>query len=166
MLPPVEGDSWLGLSESALPVAEALSWATVARCGAVVTFAGTVRDYAIDDAGDRRDGVHWLDYEAYESQVVPVMATIDAELRRRWPDVQRVALLHRIGRLDVGEVSVVVVVSAGHRPVAFAAARYAIDAVKATVPIWKRESWEGGDDWGVGAHHVSRAEDVPSPVRS
>lgn len=163
--PPVEGDSWLGLTESVLPVAEAMTWAVVSSSGAVVTFAGTVRDYAIDDAGERREGVHWLDYEAYEEQVVPVMTSIEAEVRRRWPDVLRVALLHRIGRLDIGDVSVAVVVSAGHRPVAFEAARYAIDAVKATVPIWKRESWEGGDDWGTGAHRVTRAEDVASPVQ-
>lgn len=162
--PPENGDVWLGLSHAALPVAEAMTWAVLPSCGAVVTFAGTVRDHAIDGEGSVRDGVRWLDYEAYEAQVEPVLAEIDVETRRRWPSVGRVALLHRIGRIDLGEASVAVVVSAAHRPEAFEAARYAIDAIKSTVPIWKRESWEGGSDWGTGASHVVSPVDVGSPV--
>lgn len=111
-------------------------------CGAVVTFAGTVRDHA-----EGRRGVVRLDYEAYEEQVGPRLAGIATEARRRWPAIGRVALLHRVGRLDVTEVSVVVAVSTPHRLEAFEAARWCIDTLKATVPIWKQETWEGGTDW-------------------
>lgn len=162
--PPENGDVWLGLSHVSLPAAEAMAWAVLPSCGAVVTFAGTVRDHAVDGEGSVRDGVRWLDYEAYEAQVEPALAAIEAEIRRRWPSVGRVALLHRTGRIDLGEAAVVVVVSAGHRPAAFDAARYAIDAVKATVPIWKRESWEGGSGWGTGANPMVEPGHVASPV--
>jgi molybdopterin synthase catalytic subunit len=76
--------------------------------------------------------------------------------------VGRVAMLHRIGRLQLADSSVVVVVSAPHRPEAFAAARFAIDSLKASVPIWKRESWAEGDAWGLGAHDLVEASDVPT----
>jgi molybdopterin synthase catalytic subunit len=95
-----------------------------------------------------------LAYEAYEEQVVPKLAAIAADARRRWPVLGRLALLHRVGTLEVGESSVVVVASAPHRPEAFDAARFGIDALKATVPIWKRETWDGGEDWGLCAHDV------------
>jgi molybdopterin synthase catalytic subunit len=72
-----------------------------------------------------------------------------------------VALLHRTGRLAVGDAAVVVAVSTPHRPEAFAAARFAIDAVKATVPIWKKETWAGGEAWGLEGHELVTASDVP-----
>ena len=98
-----------------------------------------------------------LEYEAYEDAVEPRLAAVAAEARRRWPSVGRVALLHRVGRLEVGEASVLVAVSAPHRDEAFAAARYCIDTVKETVPIWKREEWEGGGDWSPRSHPVTEA---------
>ncbi|MEM1332854.1 MAG: molybdenum cofactor biosynthesis protein MoaE [Actinomycetota bacterium] len=146
---PTQGDEWFVVTEAELPVATAYEWAVVPRCGAVVLFSGTVRDHA-----EGRDGVEHLTYEAYEEQVVPVFASITAELRRRWPDTGRVALHHRIGRLGLGESSVLAVVSAPHRPGAFEAARYAIDALKESAPIWKHEVWAGGSDWGGDAHHL------------
>src|SRR5699024_5671194 len=82
------------------------------------------------------------------------LTEIEAEARRRWPEIGRVALLHRVGVLAVGDVAVVVTVSAPHRGEAFEAARWCIDTVKATVPIWKRERWAGGDDWGTDAHPI------------
>ena len=72
------------------------------------------------------------------------------------------AILHRLGRMGVGESSVVVVVSSAHRPEAFEAARYAIDALKASAPIWKHEVWEGGEGWGTGAHEAVDPAAVPS----
>jgi len=114
-----------------------------------VLFSGTIRDHA-----EGRDGVEQLTYEAYEEQVVTRFGEIGAELRRRWPDTGRVALLHRVGTLHVGESSVIAVVSAPHRAEAFEAARYAIDALKESAPIWKREVWADGVDWGTGAHEV------------
>ena len=155
VVPPQQGDNWLGLTPEELPIAAAYEWAVLPSCGAVVLFSGTVRDHA-----EGREGVTHLDYEAYDEQVAPRLEAIAAELRRRWPATGRVVLLHRTGRLELGVSSVVVVVSAPHRPEAFEAARFGIDALKATAPIWKRESWEDGDAWGLGAHDVVEPADV------
>ena len=149
MRPPVDGDRWLGLCPDALPVDQARAWAVVPRCGAVVLFCGTVRDHA-----DGRAGVSELAYEAYAEQVEPRLTAIADDVRVRWPAVGRVVMLHRTGRLDLTDVAVVVAVSAPHRDEAFAAARFCIDTLKATVPIWKKEAWDGGSDWGTGAHDL------------
>lgn len=146
---PETGHEWYAVTDSELPIGAAYEWAVQPRCGAVVLFSGTVRDHA-----EGRDDVQYLTYEAYEEQVVPVFADIGAELRRRWPDTGRIALLHRTGRLELGESSVIAVVSAPHRPEAFEAARYAIDALKESAPVWKHEVWAGGSDWGTDAHDV------------
>lgn len=146
----------MGLCSGTLPVTEALSWATRPGCGAVVVFCGTVRDHA-----PGRPDVTSLTYEAYEEEVAPRLARIGDEARKRWPPLGRLAMLHRTGELAVGEVSVVVVASAPHRPEAFAAARWAIDTLKATVPIWKKERWSGGEDWALCSHELTEAEDVP-----
>jgi molybdopterin synthase catalytic subunit len=143
-------ETWLALTTSPLPVAEIYEWSVRPDCGAVVMFSGTVRDHA-----EGRPGVAHLTYEAYEEQVVPRLAAIATEIRRRWPTVGRIALLHRTGRLDLGTSSVVVSVSAAHRGEAFDAARYGIDTLKETVPIWKQETWEGGEDWALGARGVT-----------
>ena len=89
---------------------------------------------------------------------------IVAEVRRQWPELGRVAALHRVGALDVGETSVLVAVSAPHRAEAFAAARFCIDTLKATVPIWKRETWEGGSDWALCSHPVDQVSQVGDVV--
>jgi molybdopterin synthase catalytic subunit len=150
--PPPSGNSWLDLTDGQLPISLAYDWAVVRGCGAVVLFSGTVRDHAVDDQGELRDNVQSLTYEAYEDQVVPRFEAIEAELRQRWPETGRVVVLHRTGQLDLGESSVIVVVSAPHRAEAFEAARYAIDALKVSAPIWKREEWEDGSDWGTASH--------------
>lgn len=147
--PPVDLDDWLALTDEPLPVAAAYEWAVLPGCGAVVVFSGTVRDHA-----EGRPGVSLLEYEAYEEQVVPKLAVIAAEARLRWPTLGRLVLLHRVGPLHVGACSVIVAASAPHRPEAFEVARFAIDTLKATVPIWKRETWDGGEDWGTCAHDV------------
>jgi len=152
-----DGDNWIGLTDDPLPVGEVHDWAVLPSCGAVVLFSGTVRDHA-----DGRDDVAHLTYEAYEEHAAPKLAEIAAEMRVRWPDIGRIALLHRLGRLELGESSVVVAVSTPHRPEAFAAARYGIDALKASVPIWKHEVWNGGADWALGAQHLVDASSVDS----
>jgi molybdopterin synthase catalytic subunit len=157
LAPPIDEQDWVGLSDAALPVTEALQWTQTPDAGGQVLFTGTVREAAGD-----RTGVEWLEYEAYTEQVEPRLRAICAEVRARWPEVTRIALLHRIGRLELTDVAVVVVVGAPHRPEAFAAARFAIDALKASVPIWKKESWEGGEDWGTGASSLTEASDVAS----
>jgi molybdopterin synthase catalytic subunit len=143
------GDVWVGLARESLPVDSAQAWATVPACGAVVTFAGTVRDHA-----PGRDGVTGLEYEAYEEEAEPRLRAIAEQTRAQWPSVGRVAILHRVGQLRVSDTAVVVVVSAAHRDEAFDAARHCIDTVKATVPIWKKETWAGGSEWGTDAQPI------------
>ena len=104
-----------------------------------------------------------MTYEAYESQVVPRFEAIDIELRQRWTETGRVVLIHRIGELALGESSVIAVVSAPHRAEAFEAARFAIDALKMSAPIWKRELWRDGADWGLAAGVPVDAASVPTP---
>jgi molybdopterin synthase catalytic subunit len=162
--PPSTGDTWCGLGADPLPIGVVYDWCVRPDCGAVVLFSGTVRDHADDHAGQRRDGVEHLTYEAYEEQVVPTFDTIVAEAREQWPSIGRVVLLHRVGRLGLGESSVVVAVSAPHRPEAFEAARFGIDALKRSAPIWKQESWEGGQGWGLGAHHIEPVRTNPLDV--
>lgn len=152
-------DHWFALTAETLSIAEAYEWAVRPTCGAVVVFSGTVRDHA-EEAGVRRDGVTHLVYEAYDEQVVPRFTAIVNEMRVRWPDLGRVVLWHRVGRLELGDSSVVVAVSAPHRPDAFTAARFAIDAVKSAAPIWKLEEWSGGRDWGTGSVEITDPERV------
>jgi molybdopterin synthase catalytic subunit len=159
VLPPDSGDNWLGLTDAALPVGALYDWCVRPDCGAVVLFSGTVRDHA-----EGRTDVEHLEYEAYDEHVVPKLEAIVAELRSRWASVGRVALVHRVGRLELGESSVVAAVSAPHRPEAFEAARFAIDALKATVPVWKREVWAGGSDWGIDATDLVDACDIDHHV--
>ncbi len=166
MRPPDHGDEWLALTADPLTVGEAYEWCVRGDCGAVVLFSGTVRDHAVDEAGALRQGVGHLTYEAYEEQVVPKLAAIVEELRLRWPTAGRVVLWHRIGRIELAESSVVVVVASPHRPEAFAAGRYAIDAIKASAPIWKHEEWESGAGWGTGAHRPVAASEVPTTASS
>jgi molybdopterin synthase catalytic subunit len=143
---------WIALSDAPLPVQHALEWVSRPDCGGIVIFCGTVRDFS-----DGRPGVTALDYEVYPEQAVPRLDHVAAAARRQWPMIGRLVLLHRVGHLEVGEVSVVVAASTPHRDEAFDAARYCIDTLKHTVPIWKRETWAGGVDWSVCAHE---AEDV------
>jgi molybdopterin synthase catalytic subunit len=112
--------------------------------GAIVTFAGLVRNH------NQGRHVTFLEYEAYEPLAVRALGRIVEEAHGFWPDV-RVAVHHRIGRLDIGEASVVVAAASAHRANAFAATRYAIERVKQIVPIWKREHFDGGDVWLEGA---------------
>lgn len=154
---PARGDDWVGLTSAVLPIGAATDWAVRPDCGAVVTFCGTARDHA-----EGRPGVTELEYEAYEEQVVPRLTAIAAEARRRW-DLGRLALLHRVGPVAVGEASVVVVASSAHRHEAFSAARFAIDRLKATVPIWKREVWDGGEDWGLDGTLIDELTDRHQP---
>jgi molybdopterin synthase catalytic subunit len=147
---PERGDEWLGLFDGSLPIGEIHDWVVRPDCGAVVIFSGTVRDHA-----EGRAGVTALTYEAYEEQAVRACQKIAAEVRVRWPMTGRIVLLHRTGRLELTESSVVAAVSTPHRPEAFDAARFAIDALKAAAPIWKREEWTGGEDWGTGAHPIT-----------
>jgi molybdopterin synthase catalytic subunit len=112
--------------------------------GACASFSGIVRN---SNLGRR---VLFLEYEAYEALAVKALERIVAESRDAWPDT-RLALHHRIGRLEIGEASIVIAAGSPHRAHAFAACRYAIERVKQIVPIWKREHFDGGEVWLEGA---------------
>jgi molybdopterin synthase catalytic subunit len=152
VLAPPAGRDWVALTSLPLPVEAANAWVTTPGSGAVVCFLGVVREHS-----EGRPGVRGLTYEAYEEEATRRLAEIADELRRRWPDVERVVLLHRVGDLALSEPSVAVVVSAPHRTEAFEAARFGIDTLKETVPIWKREHWAGGSEW---AEHASTVRGV------
>ena len=139
----------MAITEHALPVESLTAWVTTERAGAVVTFLGVVRDHA-----EGRDGVRGMTYEAYREPATRVMGEIAAEARRRWTDVERIALLHRVGELALSEPSVAVAVSSPHREEAFAAARFCIDTLKESAPIWKQEHWSGGSDWARNEHPI------------
>lgn len=109
--------------------------------GAVVLFLGTTREVT----GDRRTAS--LDYECYGEMARPKLAELEAEARRRWPIVE-CAIVHRVGRVEIGEASVAVVVSTAHRRAAFEAGQWLIDTLKEVVPIWKKENWANGQaEW-------------------
>ena len=114
--------------------------APAAQDGAACTFLGVVRDHNAGRA------VTHLEYEAFEEMALPLMEEIATEARRRWP-ITSIAIVHRLGRLEIGEASVAVVVFSPHRAEAFDACRYAIDTLKATVPIWKKEFYADGALW-------------------
>ena len=110
-------------------------------CGAVVLFLGTVRDVT----GDRVTVA--LDYDAYPAMAVKVLDEIEADVRKRWP-VGEIVIEHRLGRLEVGAISVAIALSCPHRAEAFEACRYAMDRVKELAPIWKKENWaDGRTEW-------------------
>jgi molybdopterin synthase catalytic subunit len=112
--------------------------------GAVVTFLGLVRNHNLARS------VRYLEYEAYEPLALKAFERIAAEIGDRWPSA-RLALHHRVGRLEIGEASVAIAARSPHRADAYAACRYAIERVKQIAPIWKREFFEGGDVWIEGA---------------
>jgi MoaE-MoaD fusion protein len=111
--------------------------------GATVTFDGFVRNQSYNRA------TLYLDYEAYESMALAKMREIGAQLHEKYR-IHRVAMVHRLGRLEIGETSVFIAISAPHRAAAFEACRFAIDTLKRTVPIWKKEYFEDGAVWADG----------------
>lgn len=156
LVPPAgSGQDWCALTSLPLSLGPLADWTVRPDCGAVVAFSGTVRDHA-----EGRPGVSLLEYEAYEEQVAPKLQAIVDEARRRWPTLGRMVLVHRVGPMTVGESSVIVAVSAPHRPEAFEAARFGIDSLKSTVPIWKKEHWGEQSDWGLNATPVGVVEPV------
>ncbi|GLV59522.1 hypothetical protein KDH_63480 [Dictyobacter sp. S3.2.2.5] len=111
--------------------------------GGIVIFEGVVRDNA------RGKQVRYLEYDVYEEMAQQQIAAIIEEARKRWP-IDRVAIAHRFGRLEIGEASVIIAVATPHRGEAFEACRYLIDTLKSTVPIWKKEVATNGEEWVEG----------------
>jgi molybdopterin synthase catalytic subunit/molybdopterin converting factor small subunit len=139
VIPPVSGGSFR-LSADPLSLDAAVDEVRSERAGAIATFVGTTR------VESRGRTVERLDYEAYEGMAEQVMAQIAASLLERY-DLCEIAIHHRTGRVEIGEASVVIAVSAPHRQDALAACRDAIDTLKEQVPLWKKEVYEGGEEW-------------------
>ena len=139
LIPPVSGGDFR-LSEEPLSLEAVVAEVADERAGAIATFTGTTR---IESRGRT---VRWLDYEAYAEMAENVIAGIAAQLEERY-DLCAVAIHHRVGRVGIGEPSVVIAVSAPHRADALAACKDAIDVLKESVPVWKKEVYEGGEEW-------------------
>jgi MoaE-MoaD fusion protein len=139
LIPPVSGGSFR-LSEEQIDPAAVIREVSDPRAGGIATFVGTTR------VESRGRTVHYLDYEAYGGMAEQVMARIADELKTKH-ELCEVAIAHRTGRVDIGEPSVVIAVSAPHRAAALAACKEAIDTLKETVPLWKKEVYEGGEEW-------------------
>ena len=139
LIPPVSGGAFV-VTDNPLSLEAAVDEVTDARAGAVATFTGTVRRES------RGRTVHHLEYEAYTEMAESVMAGLATVLKARY-QLQDVAIHHRVGRVEIGEASVVIAISAPHRADALAACKDAIDALKETVPLWKKEVYEGGEEW-------------------
>ncbi|MEO8084288.1 MAG: molybdenum cofactor biosynthesis protein MoaE [Ardenticatenales bacterium] len=141
---------------TAAPIDPRAVEALVARpgAGAIVTFLGVTRDHT-----DGRP-IEWLEYEAFEAMAVPALRALVDGVAERWPGATA-AIAHRTGRVDIGQASVVIAVSAAHRAAAFEACRWVIDTLKTTVPIWKKDVWAGGGASAWVAGSVMRS--TPGP---
>ena len=139
LIPPVSGGAFR-LTDEALDPAAVIAEARSDDAGAVAAFIGTTRVHS------RGRTVHYLEYEGYAGMAEKVMAELAEELKQRY-DLREVAIAHRTGRVDIGGLSVVIAVSAPHRQDALAACKDAIDRLKEIVPLWKKEVYEGGEEW-------------------
>jgi len=149
-VPPLPNDDLFQLVREPINTAALARHIRASEDGAVVTFDGFVRNQS------HNRPTLYLDYEAYESMALAKMREIGAQLHEKYR-IHRVAIAHRLGRLEIGETSVFIAVSAPHRTAAFDACRFAIDTLKRTVPIWKKEYFEDGAVWADG-------ELPPAPV--
>jgi molybdopterin synthase catalytic subunit/molybdopterin converting factor small subunit len=139
LIPPVSGGAFR-VTEQPLSLAAVVDEVSDESAGAIATFTGTVRRES------RGRTVLYLEYEAYAEMAEDVMTQLAAELQDRH-ELWAVAIHHRIGRVEIGEPSVVIAVSAAHRGAALSACKEAIDTLKQTVPLWKKEVYEGGEEW-------------------
>ncbi len=145
---------WILITKNPLSPDELSNWVIRPNCGAVVTFSGIVRDHS-----SSRENVKALEYETNTEMAERRLHDVVDEAHKRWPDLERVAVHHRIGQVELSVSTVVVAVSAPHRDTAFKAARFCIDALKVSVPMWKRELWEGGSAWSDETSPIGDAGD-------
>lgn len=145
---------WVEILSVSLPVMKAIEFVTDASAGGVDIFLGTTRN----ENSAAHAKLIGLDYEAYPEMAMERMKQMAEEAHQRWPIV-RVAMLHRIGRVGIGEPSVLIAVSCPHRGEAFAACRWLIDQLKADVPIWKKEVWADGAESWVHPHRADGTKD-------
>lgn len=147
--PTVNGMKLFEITDQPLSLDDVARRVSRPDCGAITTFAGVVRGETAASDGVR--GTDFLNYEAYTGMAETMMARIGDEIMEKWPKVVAVSILHRVGRLDIEEPSVVIAVATPHRgDGCFEACRYAIERLKAIVPIWKEENWSDGQVWVEG----------------
>jgi MoaE-MoaD fusion protein len=139
VIPPVSGGAFL-LSDLRVALDDVVREVASEEAGAIATFTGTARKHS------RGRTVEYLDYEAYEGMAEDMMARLGDELKERY-DIHEIAIHHRVGRVELGEPSVVIAVSSAHRADALSACKDAIDILKTNVPLWKKEVYEGGEEW-------------------
>ena len=139
VIPPVSGGDFL-ITPEPLDIAQVIAEAEDDEAGAVASFVGTVRRHS------RGRTVLHLEYEAFEEMAEPMLRTLADDLTAKH-GLSKVAIHHRVGRVEIGEPSVAIAVSAPHRAGALDACREAIDTLKATIPLWKKEFYEGGEEW-------------------
>ena len=139
LIPPVSGGAFR-ISDEPLDLGAAVAEASSDEAGAVATFVGTVR------RSSRGRDVDHLEYEAFEEMAEPMLARLADRLKAKH-GLCEVAIHHRVGRVEIGEASVVIAVSAPHRAAALDACREAIDTLKTTIPLWKKEVYDGGEEW-------------------
>ena len=133
------------VTDNRLSVERAVAVVTMKTCGAVATFVGIVREFS------RGRQISYLEYEAYPEMAIAKMRQIEGEIREKW-EIERIAIHHRVGRLGIGEASVIIAVSAAHRQPALETCAYAIERLKQIVPIWKKEVSPDGSFWvGMGS---------------
>jgi molybdopterin synthase catalytic subunit len=128
------------LTRQPIQLQELLDFVGSPEAGAIATFIGTTRN---NNEGRK---VIALDYDAYDEMAEAELARLGAEAKTRWP-IEKIAIVHRVGPVQIGEASVAIAVSSGHRQPAFEACRFAIEEIKKRVPIWKKEVFEGGEIW-------------------
>ena len=128
------------VTDQPIDLQKLVDYVTDPQAGAIATFIGTTRN---NNQGRK---VIALDYEAYPEMAEKELARIGADAAKHWP-ICRMAIWHRLGHVEIGEASVIIAVSSAHRDAAFAASRFAIEEIKKTVPIWKKEVYEGGEVW-------------------
>jgi molybdopterin converting factor subunit 1 len=157
-LPPVSGgapEDFFRLTRAVIPTGALAESLKAPEDGAVVVFEGIVRN----NSGGRK--TLYLEYEAYEPMALRKMADVGREAKEKFP-IDRIGMIHRLGRMEIGETSVAILVTSAHRRAAFEACRYAIDRLKQIVPIWKKEFFEDGSVWAEGENQaigIQRAED-------
>jgi molybdopterin converting factor subunit 1 len=164
-LPPVSGgaeDEFCRITRKPIPTNDLAQQLKAPRDGAVVVFEGIVRD------NSRGKKTLYLEYEAYEPMALKKMEEIRHEVKRKF-SIDRVGMIHRLGRLEIGETSVAILVTSAHRRAAFEACHYAIDRLKQVVPIWKKEYFEDGAVWADGEQYKAenrnqKSEDGGTPV--
>lgn len=129
------------ITSQSISVDDVVSRLSDPAVGAIATFVGTVRGTT------QGREVHYLEYEAYPEMAEQVLQQVGSEIQSQWKTIHDVAIVHRVGRLQVGEIAVVIALSAAHRLEVFDALRFAINRIKDVVPIWKKEIWAGGEAW-------------------